>query len=524
MSGAKPASGGAGRLNVGDVVAQHYRITGVVGRGGMGAVYRATQLETGIEVALKVLLTNYASSEVDAKRFRREAALVQKLIHPNIVRQLDFGQTERGVPYIAFELLHGKPLGSRLREAGHLALPELLQIATDVLRALSAAHQQGVIHRDIKPQNIFLTSSDNTTKLLDFGIAKTLESEGNQATQLTASGQMIGTPHYMAPEQVRGLDVGPATDLYAVGLIIAEMLCGERVVKGDAIIEVYITHISDEPLALHPKVQASPLADIVAKAISKDPTQRYGRADDMLHALLAVDVASSTDSAALLDSGSPTLAMPAGNDLNSTVLITAHLDNASLQEAEDSLAQTVDDLAATTEELEHLSKPVAVGKTVMLPQEFEPLHEVPAMGGFSGLLETAPLEDGAAAAAPSQLPMSQSAHSAQPMGHGAAPAMPAHSAFFPSTPSVPQPTAASRHSMAAWSVAASPSSLNGPGVGTTPGSLPSHSNRQPSNPLYGQQPLVAEEEQGSVLWLWLAVAVAAAGFGVLAFILIRHFR
>jgi serine/threonine protein kinase len=273
------------RLKPGDVVGGRYRIDGVVGRGGFGAVYRATQQDTGAAVALKVLMKNLTNSKVDAKRFKREAALVQKLRHPNVVQLLDFGTTDEGVSYIAFELLHGTSLSALLKTEGALPLYRAAQITRDILSALAAAHAMGIIHRDIKPGNVFLLEGTDEAKVLDFGIAKAVTGEEAAATQLTEAGQMIGTPHYMAPEQVRGTGVQPSTDVYAAGLLFAEMICGERLVKGGALIDIYMMHISNDPIPLPDEVASSPVGEVIRGAVSKIAEQRYATAHDMLAAL-----------------------------------------------------------------------------------------------------------------------------------------------------------------------------------------------------------------------------------------------
>jgi serine/threonine-protein kinase len=275
----------ATELDPGDVVAQRYRIEGVVGRGGFGAIYDATDSATGQHVALKVLLTNLLTSETDAKRFKREAALVQKLKHRNVVQLLDYGQTDRGLPFIAFELLRGQALEAILKDQGQLPAPRVAAIACDVLHALEAAHALAIVHRDIKPGNVFLCSGDGESevaKVLDFGVAKATGMERANQTNLTRDGQLVGTPYYMAPEQVRGLDVSPQTDLYAVGLVMAEMLCGERVVAAPSVMAIYLAHISDEPVELPPAVTGTPLGPIVARAIEKTLPRRYPSARAML--------------------------------------------------------------------------------------------------------------------------------------------------------------------------------------------------------------------------------------------------
>ncbi|MEM9693706.1 MAG: serine/threonine-protein kinase, partial [Myxococcota bacterium] len=159
-------------LPSGQIVAKRYRIERVVGQGGMGAVYHATQTDTGVPVALKLLLKHFSSSEVELKRFQREAALVQRIRHPNIVQLLDFGTTEKDQAFIAFELLDGQSLNQVLKEQGPIPSRWVASIARNLLEGLAAAHAQDVLHRDIKPGNVFLLRGSWKAKLLDFGVAK----------------------------------------------------------------------------------------------------------------------------------------------------------------------------------------------------------------------------------------------------------------------------------------------------------------------------------------------------------------
>ncbi len=269
------------KLTIGDVIADRYRIDGVVGRGGFGAVYQATQLDTGLGVALKVLLKNFSTADKDSKRFRREAALVQQLRHPNVVALLDYGATQLGQPFIAFELLVGEPLSAVVRAGGAMPLERVVQISRGVLKALYAAHSLGIIHRDIKPGNVFLCGDGEGIKVLDFGIAKAVSGAQANVTQLTESGQMIGTPQYMAPEQIRGTGIYPASDLYSLGLVMAEMLTGKKVVQSPALLDVYMQHIDDRPFELAQEVTESPIGPIVQRALAKVLDLRYSTAAEM---------------------------------------------------------------------------------------------------------------------------------------------------------------------------------------------------------------------------------------------------
>lgn len=298
------------RLKDGSVVNDRYRIDGIVGKGGFGAVYRATDLRDGSAVALKVLLSNYATSASDWKRFKREAAVVKDLAHPNIVRALDYGEAERGAPYIAFELLQGRSLADAIKEDGPFELDRALRIGIDTLRALEAAHARGIIHRDIKPQNVFLLDGPPYTKVLDFGVAKATTPADGLATQLTEAGQMVGTPQYMAPEQVRGSGLYPSSDLYSLGLLLAELLTSVRVLSDASLINIYLAHISPERLPIDARAIESPLGPVILRATEKDPALRFASATEMLGALERIAPSSGWRLAATADSDGATRALP----------------------------------------------------------------------------------------------------------------------------------------------------------------------------------------------------------------------
>jgi len=345
-------------LERGTIIGDRYRIDGTVGRGGMGAVYRAFDTRDNREVALKVLLANYSSRESDSKRFEREASLVKKLDHPNIVELLDYGQTDAGEPYIAFELLHGSSLCDVLKRDGALHASRVVQVTRDIIEALEAAHKQGIVHRDIKPQNVFLCDSDPPRAMvLDFGVAKALGGEESVTTDLTQAGQIIGSPHYMAPEQVRGQRVKPTTDIYALGLLVAEMITGERVVPGDAPIEVYMVHVDSKPLPLSPAVKLGVLGPVVTCACSKDPEQRYPDASEMLLAFESALLSGAGDGATVVmeesaDSGVDEALLVTHekppDHLEATVVMTEGILGGALTGAAP-FSQTVDDFAITVD-------------------------------------------------------------------------------------------------------------------------------------------------------------------------------
>ena len=269
----------------GDVIDGRYRIEALLGSGGFGAVYRATQLNLGREVALKVLHSGLLASAQTLQRFQREAQLAQQLNHPNTVRLFDFGQTQSGAPFMVWELLSGKPLDALLGQYGALAPARVARIAIQILKSLMEAHALGIVHRDIKPANIVVGDfhgEPDFVKVLDFGVAKTLLDSGSA---MTADGQMIGTPSYMAPEQVRGENVGPAADLYSLGLVMAEALSGQVVFQGNSLIDVCMAQASDNPAPLPVQAQQGPLAPIIQGATQKRADARYQSAEQMLQEL-----------------------------------------------------------------------------------------------------------------------------------------------------------------------------------------------------------------------------------------------
>ena len=278
------------KLEPGDVLAGLYRIEELQGKGGFGAVYRATQLKLGRQVAIKVLHAEL-TSRVGLGRFWRETQLAQKLEHPNTVRLHDFGETEAGIPYIVFQFLRGRSLKTALHRDGPMSHSRAVRIMTQTLKSLMEAHEAGIVHRDIKPDNIFLTDfqgEPDFVKVLDFGVAKTVMAGVDVGSKLTVHGEMVGTPNYMAPEQVRTEPVSAATDTYALGLVLSEMLTGKQVFAGPSAISVCFAQSSDKPAPIPDEVLASPLGELVLKATQKDSARRFANAAEMLIDLDAI--------------------------------------------------------------------------------------------------------------------------------------------------------------------------------------------------------------------------------------------
>jgi TolB-like protein len=256
-----------------------YRIDRKLGEGGMGVVYAAVDERLGRAVALKMLRTAWPDPQ-GRKRLLREARAAAGVSHPNVCQIYDVGD-EGGALYVAMELLEGETLAARLAR-GALPVDEACSVALAVLAALEALHRKDLVHRDLKPSNVFLTP--HGVKLMDFGLARPLTPPSNMSTRLTAPGTILGTPHYMAPEQVRGDQTDERTDLYAAGALLAEMLTGRPPFAGPTVVDVMYAVLHSPP----PAVEPSEADAIVQRALSKSPADRYGSAQAMAADLRAM--------------------------------------------------------------------------------------------------------------------------------------------------------------------------------------------------------------------------------------------
>ena len=273
-----------------------YRIAGRVGTGGMGTVYRAEQMGLGRGVALKVLRREAAFDRETVARFHREAKAMSLLVHPNTVRVFDFGEDERGHLYLAMELLVGELLSARIDREGVLDVEEAIQISREILRSLHEAHSKGIVHRDLKPDNIYLASVEGhaapVVKVLDFGIAKVFRDEGKIDQLETQAGTVFGTPRYMSPEQAQGKPLDPRSDLYAVGVLLYQMLTGRPPFVDEDAVVVMAKHIRDVPDPVRKAAPDRPippsLEQLVVRSMEKDPDKRYTTADELDRALAAV--------------------------------------------------------------------------------------------------------------------------------------------------------------------------------------------------------------------------------------------
>ena len=286
-----------------------YRVLELLGKGGMGYVYRAEHVKLGREVALKLLRSDYASRRDAVARFFQEARTVNRVRHRNIVDVTDFVELDDGTTYIIMELLTGTSLGTWARTG--IDLPRALAVLVQICDGLGAAHQVGVVHRDLKPDNVIVVpTSDGAelVKLLDFGVAKLLNRDDEDVGFETAAGSVIGTPAYMSPEQAGGMVVDARSDIYSLGAIMYELFCGEPMFRGRSFGEYVRKHLTEVPTAprhtpgggaIDPALEA-----VILRCLEKDPDLRFAHILELRDALLAM--------LGHMDTAPPMIARPAG--------------------------------------------------------------------------------------------------------------------------------------------------------------------------------------------------------------------
>ncbi|HEX2572208.1 MAG TPA: protein kinase [Polyangia bacterium] len=275
---------------VGKVLAERFQVLERIGEGGTGVVYKAKQLAVDKTIALKVLGAHVSSDPLWVKRFHNEARAAAKLDNPHTVRIIDFGQTKEGLLFIAMEYLQGRSLRQEIEKFGRLPAQRVLRIITQAAESVHEAHTLGIIHRDIKPDNLFLLDrgGNDFVKVLDFSVAKVDDPDAIK----TKVGVVLGTPEYMSPEQGRGAALGPQSDIYAFGVVLYECLVGKPPFVSKIPTEVVIAHVRDPP----PPLQGVPevVARLVMKALDKDPAKRQVSAEALAReceaALLALGV------------------------------------------------------------------------------------------------------------------------------------------------------------------------------------------------------------------------------------------
>src|SRR6059058_663675 len=266
-----------------EVLGERYKLEDPIGRGGMATIYRGQDLRMDRIVAIKVLREVYSTDPKFVTRFQREAKAASALQHPNIVQVFDYGQTD-GNYYIVMELVEGTDLRRYLRSRGVLAVDRAIIIAHDVALGLGAAHRRGIVHRDVKPQNV-LVGRDGSIKLTDFGIASVYKDIN--AERLTTTGMTLGTVQYYAPEQAQGEIVSPAADVYALGIVMYEMLTGHPPFDGDSPVAVAMQHIQDVPTPpshINPNISPA-LEEIILRCLEKVPEMRFRDGSQLARAL-----------------------------------------------------------------------------------------------------------------------------------------------------------------------------------------------------------------------------------------------
>ena len=267
---------------IGTVIGGRYTIRAPVGEGGMATIYRAHDSQLDRDVAVKILRPQYGRDPGFAARFRQEARSAGSLNHPNIVSVYDYG-TDGDAHYIVMQLVEGRDLASVLREDGRLSPNEAARIAAETASALETAHRRGIVHRDIKPGNILLTD-DGDVRVTDFGIARAVSE-----ASMTITGTTLGSVHYFSPEQARGDEVTGASDVYALGIVLYEMLTLRRPFEGDSAAGVALKRLSEDPQppSVYDRSLPPGLVAIVMRALERDPAARFASAGELAQALQA---------------------------------------------------------------------------------------------------------------------------------------------------------------------------------------------------------------------------------------------
>ena len=267
---------------VGETLAGRYELTELVGHGGMSSVYKAHDALLERNVALKVLHEQYNTDEDFVERFKREARSVAQLQHPNIVTVIDRGE-EDGRQYIVFECVKGENLKQLIERSGPLPVRDALLLTLQMARALGFAHERGLIHRDVKPQNVLL-NEDGQPKMTDFGIARSVDVEG-----VTITGTVLGTSEYIAPEQARGQRVDALTDVYSLGVLLYELLAGRVPFQGENFVAIALRHVNEPaPSVLELRPDCPPRVGLaVERAMAKRPEQRFGSMNEFCRELQA---------------------------------------------------------------------------------------------------------------------------------------------------------------------------------------------------------------------------------------------
>ena len=270
-------------------VSENFELTELIGSGGMGQVYKARNKELNEVVAIKILKGKLSKDKVALKRFEQEAKAAAKLSHPNIVSTYSYGTTVDGAPYMVLQYFEGQSLADILKNENEIDSQRMIKLLIQVCEALIHAHDNDVIHRDIKPQNIIVTRDEDgaeVAKIVDFGIAKVLESQDRKTHNLTETGDVFGSPNYMSPEQCLGFMLDSRSDIYSLGCMMYELITGEPPFSGSNPVQVVVKHINEEIEPFSKKVrrnkQVKNLEGVVFKCLEKDQANRYQAVKEVL--------------------------------------------------------------------------------------------------------------------------------------------------------------------------------------------------------------------------------------------------
>lgn len=325
-------------LTRGMLFAGRYEIIEELGSGGMGKVYRVRDTKIDEEMALKLLNPEIASYEIMIERFRNELKLARKITHQNVCRMHDFHE-EEGTPFITMEYVAGDDLKSRIQKEGKIPIEEALNIAKQAIVGLAEAHGLGVVHRDLKAQNIMLDKEGNA-KIMDFGIARSVEAPG-----VTTTGTIIGTPDYFSPGQAEGEEADQRADIYSLGIIMYEMVTGSVPFKGDTALSVAIKHktqIPSDPRKLNPEVSED-LSRLILVCMEKKRERRYQSAEELLSELVKIEKGIST-AARAVPTKEPAHEMPGEMRWRNSIVVLPFVDLSAQRDQEYFCDEMVEEL------------------------------------------------------------------------------------------------------------------------------------------------------------------------------------